>query len=602
MSDLYRVNRAPLQRFMGPPMSTRLEPQSVSGDPAVGLTAQVWDPLWLLGRQWQLGEFAGEDTGTPLTVRVRATAEALVAWRPGPAGGEATWRELAPGVPLESLVDAEAAPGRGARDLALAGWALVETLEDLGEARAAGALRQRFARAEPAHDRETHPPTAIVPDTWEPVARSLEGRGLDTTKVVEAFEGADRPAWWLKTLRPGAARRARAEQALAHWLAWVRAEVLPAGARDGSWIGSRLEHEFSVATPTRVLRAPAHPGGEVSWSTFDLDERAELPALPPPEAPVRQLDRTLLATPLEFPGMPAARFWELEDGRVDLGSVWADPHELARLLVVECALVHGGDWLVVPVDVPAGAVVSLDAVEYTDTFGTTWSVDTAGADTPSWRMYTVTQSEATRTSAEGAPAGADAVPAAQLPGLLVPPASSGRLQGPPLEDVGFLRDEAANLVWAIEHLVPDPGGDPVAPRSSAPPVRPSPAPQGGEPVLDFQLMTEVPQTWTPYLPRLGPISGAADRAVTLVRGVVRRYDNDGSRADVEPAGTLLAAEEHRWIESAEVPREGVRVQRVPVVARLGDGSWAAWTARRVLVGRGEAESGLRTDIAVHHRS
>ena len=56
--------------FLEPPSWTRLEPQSATGDPRPGIEARVHDPLWLMGRQWQLGEFAGEDAGTPLTVRV----------------------------------------------------------------------------------------------------------------------------------------------------------------------------------------------------------------------------------------------------------------------------------------------------------------------------------------------------------------------------------------------------------------------------------------------------------------------------------------------------------------------------------------------------
>ena len=56
--------------LLDPPSWTRLEPVTATGDPRPGLEARVHDPLWLLARQWQLGEFAGEDAGTPLTVRV----------------------------------------------------------------------------------------------------------------------------------------------------------------------------------------------------------------------------------------------------------------------------------------------------------------------------------------------------------------------------------------------------------------------------------------------------------------------------------------------------------------------------------------------------
>ncbi|MEO6881204.1 MAG: hypothetical protein ABI181_09715 [Mycobacteriaceae bacterium] len=579
---LFRKVAFPLQSTLGPPMSTRLEPQSVSGDPATGLRAEVWDPLWLLARQWQLGELAGEDTGTPLTVRVLATAEPLVAWRPGPST-DADWRPLPPGIALEELVLAETSSSPSARELALAGWSLLETLEDLGEDGAARALHDRFG-APPAAIPAASPHTALVPDTWSPLGACLSRRALDLAAVLEAFEAQpDRPGWWRTSLRAGVAGQARAEASLAHWLAWVRAEVLPENTHDGSWVGPRLEHQFALATPTRVLTAPAHPGGDVSWSTVDLEPAGGIAVPPPSDAASRSLDRTLVATPLQFPGMPASRFWELEDGRVDLGSVWADPHELARLLVVECALVHGGDWLVVPVDVPCGCVVTLDEVTYNDTFGTTWVVDTSGADTSRWRMFAVTESAHRQAGLEG---------------LLVTPASASTLRGGPVEDVGFLRDESANLVWAVEHLVAGPGGDPVMPMSGPPARRTPPTPQGAETVLGYELMTEVPQTWTPYLPRVRSVEEGLDTAVALVRGHVRRYDERGDPADVEPAGTLLRGEEHRWLESAEVPREGVRIQRSPVLCRRGDGSWASWIERRVLVGRGEAESGLRSDLAV----
>jgi len=596
MDELFRYQPAlSVTSLLGSPMSTRLEPQSLSGDPATGLRAQVWDPLWLLARQWQLGEWVGEDTGTPLTVRVRATAEPLVAWRPGAASPvPEAWRPLEPGALLEPLTDAERAPEPSPRALALAGWALLETLEDLDEQDAVEALLRHHPLEPPAdghpHGDHDEVARADVPDAWSAVVRTLSGRTIDPLAAAATLGRPHPPGWWRNALRPDAEHRAATRRAVDHWLAWFRAEVAPAPDGDvvpDSWIGPRLEHEFAVATPSHVLRAPSHPGGEVTWSSFDLAPDEDLPVS---DAPPRHLDRTVLATPLSFPGLPASRFWELEDGRVDLGSAWADPHELARLLVVECALVHGGDWLAVPVDAPAGSVVALDAVTYTDTFGTTWEVETAGADTPLWRMYTVTTGEASEQ---------------HLAGLVVPPASAGHLQGPALEDVAFLRDEAANLVWAVERLVPGPGGDPVVPRATVPPSRPSPTPGLGEPVLDHQLMTPVPEPWVPYLPRLGTFLAddavGAHPAVVLVRGHAVRYDGDGGGLAVAPSGRLLTGPEHRWVESAEVPRTGVRVQRVPVAARHGDGTWASWTARRVLSGRGEGESGLRFDLAVRPR-
>ena len=48
----------------------RLEPRQPLGDLDRGFRAEIADPLWLLGRQWQLGEHAGEDASSPVLVDV----------------------------------------------------------------------------------------------------------------------------------------------------------------------------------------------------------------------------------------------------------------------------------------------------------------------------------------------------------------------------------------------------------------------------------------------------------------------------------------------------------------------------------------------------
>jgi len=57
----------------------RLAPGSTSGDLAPGLAARVADPLWLLGRQWQLGELLADDAGTPTSVDLAAETARLAA-------------------------------------------------------------------------------------------------------------------------------------------------------------------------------------------------------------------------------------------------------------------------------------------------------------------------------------------------------------------------------------------------------------------------------------------------------------------------------------------------------------------------------------------
>ncbi len=49
------------------------------------------------------------------------------------------------------------------------------------------------------------------------------------------------------------------------------------------------------------------------------------------------------------------------------------------------------------------------------------------------------------------------------------------------------------------------------------------------------------------------------------------------------------------IQDAELPRDGLRVQRVPSLARDGTGAVVRWTAMRVRPGSGPGASGLAYD-------
>src|SRR5262249_48952015 len=55
----------------------RVEPRARATDMKAGLEARVHDPLWLLARQWQVGEFATRDAGSPVSAEVKSAATVL---------------------------------------------------------------------------------------------------------------------------------------------------------------------------------------------------------------------------------------------------------------------------------------------------------------------------------------------------------------------------------------------------------------------------------------------------------------------------------------------------------------------------------------------
>jgi hypothetical protein len=577
-SDFIRTDRftdIDIFALAKPPTLTRLEPQSTAGDPRPGVEARVHDPLWLMGRQWQLGEFEGEDAGTPLTVRVVTRTVAVDRWTPGTGATGLAFARDGREV-LEPLVEAEPViePAPGLRARAEAAAALLAALDDAG----LSARRADFIDACPLDLSPAAGPDgdhAKLDPKWTRLARLLNGRGMaDAEKICAAFEAAAGalPPW----LVADAAEAATLLDVVRPWQAWYRAEISPLAGGKDAWIGERLEYRFRIGAGDAVLDAPAHNGGNIDWTTFDA-ARADAPLSEPADAPAAPAEErrvhALLATPLRYPGMPADRLWEMEDAQVNLGLVEAEPWDLARLLVAEFALTYGNDWLVVPLDVPFGSLTTIESLTYTTTFGERFIVKPTAATSPDarWQMFVITGAEGTA-----------------LDGLLVAPGVVAVQDGPPIEEVLFMRDEMANMAWAVERSVQGPSG---AARNRA---REHDEPKPGAPgpvataELDYLLQTSVPGRWIPYLP-----SSSRYRAIELVQGRIPAIDGTLP----EPLGVLLNRADTKFLKDAEIPREGVMVRRQPSVTRLPDGRYVRWTTRRTSIGRGDGASGLAFDGA-----
>ncbi len=559
-----------------PPALTRLEPQSVSGDPRHGAEARVADPLWLIGRQWQLGELLGEDVGSPVSVRVERHALPITAWAPaaeldeGADPASADWRPWPDGATLDELVEhvPRAAAENGLRWRAETGAQLAEMLRESGSADAADQLL------------EAHPLT-LADDPADPGGRLdpaaqrlflvLDGAVADGAAARAALEAGE-PAWVT-----GAADPARARTVAAEWLAWVGGS---AGA-GGAWSTPRLEHRFFLrfgqGEGSVVLRATAFGPGSARWHHFEWLKGANVEVEGDGDRvaddPVADV---MLATPLRYPGMPADRYWQLEEGSVDVSAIEAQPHDLARLCLAEFALVSGDDWLVIPVDGKVGAVNQVESVRVTTTFDETLVVDEAGADRRArgFRMFEVTSADDD-----------------SLPGVVFPPIAASPLLGEPVEEVAFVRDETANMAWAVERIVPGRSGDPRQ-RSAEPlPQRPRPPEDLDPNEVLYELQVPVPHHWIPLVP-----VRTAPAVVGLRKGAMLANGKPVLAASVllEPTPLTFPME--------EIPREGVTVRAVPALARRRNGSYARWTGHRLRAGRGEGSSGYASDSAWPARS
>src|SRR5215470_854687 len=70
------------------------------------LRAEVRDALWMITRQWQLGELRGDDAGSPILTRVRLETTPLRKYQPASGAVE----PFDDSVPLEAHVERMAIP------------------------------------------------------------------------------------------------------------------------------------------------------------------------------------------------------------------------------------------------------------------------------------------------------------------------------------------------------------------------------------------------------------------------------------------------------------------------------------------------------------
>jgi hypothetical protein len=546
-----------------------------------GLAARVHDPLWLLARQWQFGEFRHEDAASPAFVDLQAEAHVLDRWRPAQA---AEWRPYDRAAePLERLVEEEPTAAAGPR-LRLEGGVRWQRL--LAGAGLAGLLAPFVGRCPfPAAGPPVPPPAgglaaalrARVPD-GAPLAACL-GRLADPAAAVAEADALELPA---------EARDAVTGLA-ADWLRWWAARAPAAAPTSGphpaAWDEHRLEYAFELGAsslPDTSLRADGYAAGRLDWWAVDAVPGDE-PA-PPPDAPAPLTVRSVPA-PARFGGMPAARFWEMEDARFDPGAIDAAPNDLGRLLLTTFATVYGNDWFVLPVRLPVASLLRVTTLAVTDVFGRRVELSPAGVADDGWNLFGLTD------PARGRAPGGERVTS---PWFFLAPALAASLESPPVETVLFLRDEMANLAWAVEVVVSD-AADGLVDRFGAPATRPPvpPRAEGAPPV--YVVDTAVPDNWYPLAAEPLP-----DRESVRLRLAPLARVVDGQVTTTLPIGVLLAGArggaEALWVHEEEVPRSGVVVARTNQRARGPDGSVHVWTARAKGTGGGEGSSGLRFDL------
>ncbi|MFI6272796.1 hypothetical protein [Micromonospora zamorensis] len=516
------------------------------------LKAPVLDPAWFLLRQLHFGEFHHDGGSTPVDIEI-AFAQAQPSRMQAAAGGQEAVEIRLGRSPLEAVIEQEVVSSDGLENLRMraeAGLRLQRLLRAAGLAERADVWAARGRFVPPARavlDDETRDwydtMAGRVPD-----ARLIAGlvarivSGLDTTTVLVPGELDVLKVWQAGT---------------GIWEHSARGQ--------GNWDPEQLEYRLSagavVGAGEVVLDVPEYVEGTLDWYAFDV---GNVSLGLTGQTGFARIHR--LPVPLEFAGMPNNRFWSFEDPGLnfDLLELFTRTDRrpsTATMMALEFALSYGDDWCQVPLPLAAHAVCQIQSVVITDCFG-----DTVTAQRPAgrWNLF--------RPDDPLAPDG--------LGTLFVNAAPNLVLDGEPLEEVHFLRDEQANLAWAIETLVPRLLGGSRPPAVPANAERPASATETSWTLSPVSLA----RNWFPLVP-------VADAIGRLAVGVL------WTARDARPAGRVLSELlPSKQLHDNEVPSEGVQVTRSWQSARATDGSLHLWIGRAKTPRQTDLAPDLRFDV------
>jgi len=581
------------------------------------LRAEVRDALWMLTKQWQLGEFEAEDAGSPVVSKLCTSTSELDKYQADNQMVQAFDKN----VPFEAKVEKRPLPfSTLQQDLSLdlrliMGRRWLQLLKEMGllDAPTRQFFLDHYGIKKPDPSREEDAAICAHPEVWQQFS-AVAGRMVDGGKFYFDLKAAQH--YYDKPDFPAGGDHANfdlAEEAFKSWFSDLFYQ--PSDPVDDAWEPAQLEYQFSLSTPTelgeKVMHAEEYYQGHLDWYNVDIDTGTrtlgELADDPPQAAPNKTTKSTIPA-PVTFQGMPNTRWWAFEDSRTNFSYIKPDTTDLAKLLLIEFGLVYANDWFLIPYKLPVATLTKIKGLSLTNSFGENFWIEAAGKgdakDWTRWNMFSMSVD-----SDQPAPSDTD---------LLLLPTVAKIQEGKPTEEVVFIRDEMANMVWGVETIIPLPSGwsksgfeaaaeyhrllQKLITDANVPVAPQAPAKDGDEEArIRYEVMNTIPENWIPFIPAHVKDN---NREVQLQRAAMPRIleGNPDKPDKIRPRTALLqeglAEKAPYFIHEEEVPRSGTRVSQEYKRTRWSGGQVFIWWGVRKTTGRGEGSSGLGFDRIV----
>lgn len=544
----------------------RLEGSPYKEDDASPYEFRLRDPLWMLARQWQMGNFEAEDNGSPITVYCDYTASKVM----GVKGTDTTkYQEFElDEFPLESHIESVYDASYSLQDKYKAGTILLEIIDEstlsasrksqFNKALLGDASKYLIDGSTYIDDQEMNQYFALLlrKNQLDGVKLFLSGKTLQTALGLSFDTKAIDMAW--------EERLTKVIPSLVNGLKY--------------WKDNKLEYEFDIITSEgkrkfERFNAKNYHNNSIEWYNFNHD--AKILTSKVPSTTPRTVSKQIIPSSFSFPGMPSARLWELQDPKRNLINLNPEKTELLKLVITDFTLNMSNDWFDFPLMVENGTNVVIDSLKVKDVFGEDIKINRVNSKT---NFFSTGEK--------------------QNDALLLLTTNSKKEMGKPIEKVVFARDEIANLVFGIEQIVPTGfgiGKEGIEKKRSNKPEDLS----IGSTTSNYKIKTQFEENWIPFVLKKEEQELLLHRASQFVHN-----EETGTNERIRPQSILLrpgisdtnSQTSPYFIKEEEILRSGIVVSTNYQRTRWYDGRVVSWLGREKRLGKGEMSSNLRFDV------
>ena len=555
-----------------------------SADYDNALSLQTFDPLWMLTRQWQYGRFQGNDCGTPVKATVKTTRRSIegnVSVTPLEYEVEKVNYEMTPYVRAESAMF------------------LKKMLINKKIGNIANELQNKFPLSKFLDEQKN----AAYADSKSKALEKLKNQNNKALKKFSDFYGKrsfDGYEVYLKICSKNLGISLPTD-IQNNYVKWFEKKFLPNKSGKCAWNSQKLAYEASMKQGNTEYTTDQYASGTLSWYSFDARKQGSSSG-----ANSKKQILTYVPTPAKFACAPAQRLWEFENQKVLMGNENLAPEHIATGLVMQYISTYNNDWMITPLETETGTVLDVEEITVIDSFNKTRTIKKSAEEFDGngpkvspidrWSLFGSSRPDAYEDDDYSC-----------CKGLLFPPTVIRCEEGAAVEEVQFLRDEMANMLWGVETKINDGCGGSMDGKTLSDAVFRDVDKQrkenknAKEVDVKYSLLIQnrVPLNWIPFIPE----QLRNERDIVFRRGMMPIYYKDKDEPEsvngyktVRSSTKLLDKNiKPFYVNEEEIGGYGIKVTKKPQRTRWFMGESYNWLGNRKIVSEYQANSGLMFD-------